>query len=78
MKPYFMQPLPKREGQSLQTTQTRILLNARETWRMKVRVDQEKSETATKTGARRVQLRIEQDRNIETRPLTAGDAAKSR
>ena len=78
MKPHFMQTFPKREGQSVQTTQTTILLNTRETWRIKVRVDQEKTETATKTGARQVQLEIEQYRNIETRPLTAGDPAKSR
>ena len=78
MNPYFKQPLPKREDLSVQTTQTVILPNTKETWRMKVRVDQEKTKTATKTGARQVQLRLEQDRNIEARPLMAGGTAKSR
>ena len=47
----------------MQTTQTVILPNAKERWKMKVHVNQEKTEAATKTGVRRVQLRIGQDRN---------------
>ena len=45
---------------------------------MKVRVDQERTETTTKTGARQVHRRIKQDHDVAIRPLTARDPAKSR
>ena len=42
---------------SIQTTQSTILLDARETWIMQVRMDQEGTGMATKTDARRVHRR---------------------
>ena len=62
----------------MQTTHSAILLDARETWRMQVHMDQERTETEAKTDARLVQRGIVQDRRVATSPFTAGDSAKSR
>ena len=55
------------------TTQSTILLDARETWRMQVRMDREGTGTATETDARRIHRRNVQDLRVATSPLAAGD-----
>ena len=61
---------------NVQTTQSRILLDARETWRIQVRMDWEGTGTATKTDARRIHWWNIYDRCVATSPLAAGDPAR--
>ena len=66
-----------RRSINVQTTQSTILLDTREIWRMQVHMDREGAGTATKMDARRMHRRNVQDRRVATSPLAAGDPAGS-